>query len=66
MHMQLSEYTDKTTKVSEMTDIEHAAGSLLPKCIDDAILKDNISVLVSRILFKYLDFFNVSFGKVTV
>lgn len=30
-----------------MTDIEHAAASLLPKCIDHAILKHNISVFVS-------------------
>ena len=35
-----------------------------PKCIDDVILKDNIAVLVSRILFKYLDFFNLSFDRV--
>ena len=60
----VSEYSDKTTKISEVTDIEHAATSVLPKCIDDLILKDNIAVLVSRILFKYLDFFNLSFDRV--
>ena len=57
----VSEYSDKTTKISEVTDIEYAAASVLPKCIDDIIMKDNIAVLVSRILFKYLDIFNVSF-----
>ena len=60
----VSEYSDKTIKISDVTDIDHAAASLLPKCIDDVILKDNIAVLVSRILFKYLDYFNLSFDKV--
>ena len=36
-HIDVSEYSNKTIKISDVTDIEHAAASLLPKCIDDLI-----------------------------
>lgn len=59
-----SQLPDTSTKISEITDIDSAAASVLPKVRDDLILKDNITVLISRFLYKYLDFFKLSFDGI--
>ena len=39
--------------------------SFLPSVDDDAALRDNISVLIARILIKHMPFMKMSFGDVT-
>lgn len=60
----VSSFSDDCTDISHVTDIESASMSFLPKSIDDVALKDNIGVLISRTLYKYLDFFKFSFDGI--
>ena len=39
--------------------------SFLPSVDDDAALRDNISVLIARILIKHMPFMKMSFGDIT-
>lgn len=50
--------------ISEITDIKCAAESILPQSRDDMIIKENITVLVSRVLYQYFNFFKLSFDGV--
>ena len=43
---------------------EQLALSLLPAPEDDEVIRDNIMVLISRILFESMDFFRLSFDGV--
>lgn len=53
----VSQLADTYPDIQAMMDIDSAALFVLPKFRDDLILKDNISILVSRVLYKHLDFF---------
>ena len=60
----VSELSDVSPNISEITDINTATISLLPKRGDDKIIRENIAVLISRVLYHYFDFFNLSFDGV--
>lgn len=53
---------DLTPDNSTITDIRSVAESLLPSSNDDAVLKRNISILISRVLCENLSFFKKCFG----
>lgn len=54
--------SDKRPDNSSITDLRTVGKSLLPTPGDDAALKKNISILISRILCKHVDFFRLSFN----
>ena len=56
----VSSFSDDCTDISHVTDIESVSMSFLPKSIHYVALKDNIGVLISRILYKYMDSFKFS------
>ena len=60
----VSELSDNCPSISETTDVSCAAQWILPKSRDDAAIKDNIAVLISRVLYQYFDFFKLSFDRV--
>ena len=43
---------------------DHIAHSVLPSSTDDKMLKENIAILVSRVLVTHLDFFSITFEGV--
>ena len=49
---------------TEQADGKQVALSLLPSYEDDSAMRDNICVLISRVLFKSLPFFSISFDGV--
>lgn len=49
---------------TQQRDAKQVAASLLPTTDDDIALRDNMCVLISRILFENLDFFRLSFDGV--
>ena len=60
----VSQLSDVCPNISEITDIENAAKSMLPKHRDDLFIKENIAVLISRVLYQNIDFFKLSFDGV--
>lgn len=60
----VSELSDICPNILEITDVKCAAKSILPKPMDDMAMKDNIAVLISRVLYQYFDFFKLTFDGV--
>ena len=52
--------SDDTPDNSGITDLRSVAESLLPTPRDDEVLKQNISILISRVLCKHIPFFKIS------
>lgn len=60
----VSELSDISMHISETTTLENAVSSVLPTAGDNTRLRENIAILISRVLFQHLDFFNFSFDGV--
>ena len=56
--------SDVNVHISELTSIEYVPNCVLPRLGDDSKMKENIATLISRVLFQYLDFFQLSFDGV--
>lgn len=54
----------ETIPATGVTDPHQLALSLLPSPEDDVAMRNNISILISRVLVNNLDFFNLSFDRV--
>ena len=60
----VSHLSDINIHISEITSIEYVPNSVLPRLGDDSKIKENIATLISRVLFRYLDFFQLSFDNI--
>lgn len=60
----ISALSDVSIHVSEFTTLEYASKSVLPRRGDDTMIRENIGILISRVLYQHLDFFNFSLDGV--
>ena len=60
----ISQLSDINIHVSEITTLEYASSSVLPRLGDDTKIRENIGILISRVLYEHLEFFNFSFDGV--
>lgn len=60
----VSKLSDVSIPMSEVTTHDYVPNSILPRHGDDTIIKENIAILISRILYERLSFFNFSFDGV--
>ena len=52
-------------KVMKKQDAEQISACILPNCNDDRTIRENIAVLISRVLVTHLKFFKVTFEDLT-